>query len=389
MKYIIPTYKIKTILKKINELNNRIEGMEGTRIDYTVSPAYDMIIKDMVNDVIVDKLTSVIDLNIINPVVSLNGWTFLAVLEHAKNGNVILKKIYDIEVPEKYWTSDSYCEHCNTNRYRKHTYLVYKKETNEIFQIGSTCLTAYLGFDVSLLLAHAKLFDNLNTLMDKEKGKMGQRGIETQPFELFLKRTIVYVNKYGYISAKKVREMSTQENPLSPTGYDVWNIQYDKYKSDFDKLIDNNINTLYDDIIKWLDELELTSDYIRNIRLIKDREYVTYKTATTASSIVGVCFMNLQKKNLENKKISNHFGNIKDKLDITMTLTGVRTFDTRYGTSNCYTFETEDGNIAVWFTNSVQLDIDKKYTGKITVKEHIEYKGVKKTVVTRCKLKEI
>ena len=39
MKYTIPTYKLKMVLKKLDELNKRITGMEGQRIEYTVSPS--------------------------------------------------------------------------------------------------------------------------------------------------------------------------------------------------------------------------------------------------------------------------------------------------------------------------------------------------------------
>jgi len=398
MKYTIPTYKLKTITKKLEELNNRILGMDGIRIDYMISPSYqkDIIFKND-DDVDVHKMVEVNDIDVINPVVSLNGWSFLAITEHSKNGNIIMKKIYDVEIPEQYWNSDTYCEHCNTDRYRKYTYLVYRADTKEIHQVGSTCLTAYLGFDASLLLSHATLFNTLNDMMDKEHGKMYKRGVEVQNIEMFLKRTIACVQKHGYISAKMVRKDAEENrenvdhNYLSATGDIVWGIEYNKkyWQDELNTAASDGVDKTYKHVIEWVNGLENTSDYIRNIKGLIAREYITYKTATTAASIVGVYFMNLNKKKVEDKTISNHFGNIGERIDVDMVLISKRVFDSQYGTSNCYMFKTINDNVAVWFTKSVNLEVDGHYTGKATVTKHTEYKGLKQTVINRCNLVEV
>ena len=391
MKYTIPSYKIKSVIKKLDSLNNGIKLREGAPITYTLSAPYEKFV-DLINefDVPVSKLVEMVDLTLDNFVVSLNGWSFLAVTEHSKEGNITMKKIYDVEIPERYYESGTYCEHCNTNRYRKYTYLVYKAETKEIFQVGSSCLQAYLGFDVSLLLEHAKLIDTLNGMFNKEHGRMEKRGIEAQTFETFIKRTIAYINQYGYVSAKKAREDAF----LVATGFEVWGVEYNKtHNTDIingalTQEVDDTFVAVYD----WVYGLEDNkSDYVRNIKVLLKRGYVTSKTATTAASIVGVYFANLNKQKVESvdKVTSNHIGTIKERINVTMTLKYVNSFEGKYGISHCYNFLTTEGNIIVWFSNTSNLEIDKTYTGKATVTKHTEYKGIKQTLVNRCTLKEV
>lgn len=397
MRYTIPSYKRKQILNKIEGLNKRIVGMDGQRIEYTASIDYEKTIN--INDT--DMLVKVFDIDVTNPMVSLNGWSFLAITEHSKKGNIILKKLYDVEIPEQYQNSDTYCEHCNTNRYRKYTYLVYNNDTKEIHQVGSTCLTAYLGFDASLLMAHAELFTHLKTIMDddRERGRMTKRGVETQTIENFLKLALVIIEKYGYVSAKKAREYyENHERELNEesiyrdaTGYTVWGINYNKkyWKHELEEAKTDRINEIYTKIIDWVKGLETKSDYIRNIQILVDRGFVTYKTATTAASIIGVYNMNLQKNKVEDRKISNWFGTIKERIDVDLILKRKTPFEGKFGVSNCYVLETQEGNVAILFTAAVNLEEGKRYLGKATVVKHTEYKGLKQTVINRVKLNEV
>lgn len=403
MKYTIPTYKTKATIKKLEALNKRIVGMDGQFINYTVSPSYQTTIKvnkldeNTKKNVEVDILVDVVDINVENPIVSLNGWSFLAIIEHSKEGNIILKKLYNVNIPEQYLTSGTYCEHCNVNRYRKFTYLVYKVETNEIHQVGSTCLTAYLGFDASLLMAHAALFNQMNDMMNdgRERDRMTKRGVVMQNLELFLKRTIVVVEKIGYVSAKKAREDAERNadnmTTLTATGYLAWEMEYNKkyWKDELEQASGEHVHEVYGKVMDMVNEMEDNNDYIHNIKILVKRGYVTFKTATTAASIVGTYLAREYKKNNENKKNSIHFGIIGNRIDVDMILKSKIKFESRYGMSNCYRFETIDGNVAVWFTASAVLQEGTRYVGKATVVKHDEYKGLKQTLLNRCKLEAV
>lgn len=59
-----------------------------------------------------------------------------------------------------------------------------------------------------------------------------------------------------------------------------------------------------------------------------------------------------------------------------------------YGTSHIHDFEDEDGNIYSWITAAKDLPVDNVYWLDGTIKGHKTYKGVDKTILTRCKVVE-
>ena len=82
-----------------------------------------------------------------------------------------------------------------------------------------------------------------------------------------------------------------------------------------------------------------------------------------------------------------------------VTLDRVSWYETQYGTMNVYTFVDDDGNVYVWKTSKDMgycvngyWQVSEKgsrltLTGKI--KDHKEYKGVKQTMLTRCKYQQM
>lgn len=93
------------------------------------------------------------------------------------------------------------------------------------------------------------------------------------------------------------------------------------------------------------------------------------------------------------KSTSEYLGKVGEKLEIVVTYIHTASWETEYGgywntqVTNLHTFKDEAGNIIVWKTaNYIEADYGTKMTIKGTVKEHSEYKGIKQTVLTRCKL---
>lgn len=54
-----------------------------------------------------------------------------------------------------------------------------------------------------------------------------------------------------------------------------------------------------------------------------------------------------------------------------------------------HTMVDEDNNVFMWTTSSRSIDVDSRVTMDVTIKEHTEYKGVKQTVLTRPRIKEV
>lgn len=81
-------------------------------------------------------------------------------------------------------------------------------------------------------------------------------------------------------------------------------------------------------------------------------------------------------------------GNIKDRISLTVTCTNKVFLDSNWGTITLYTFKDIDNNIFTWFSSSCKTNINTNdmlsLTG--TIKDHTTYKGIKQTVLTRCKI---
>ena len=91
----------------------------------------------------------------------LNDWQFVATIVKTENGNLI-KGDGSWEVPERYYTSEPICEHCNQKRNRQHTYIVRNTKTGEFKQIGKSCLRAYTnGLSAEICAQYMSLYETL------------------------------------------------------------------------------------------------------------------------------------------------------------------------------------------------------------------------------------
>ena len=54
-----------------------------------------------------------------------------------------------------------------------------------------------------------------------------------------------------------------------------------------------------------------------------------------------------------------------------------------------HTMVDEENNVFMWTTSSRTIAVDSQVTMDVTIKEHTEYKGVKQTVLTRPRIKEV
>ena len=76
--------------------------------------------------------------------------------------------------------------------------------------------------------------------------------------------------------------------------------------------------------------------------------------------------------------------------DYAVVLKSVRGMETRFGWTQLVKFEDVNGNILQWWTAvEIKAEVGDQVLLTGTVKAHDEYKGVKSTTVTRCKIKTV
>jgi hypothetical protein len=86
---------------------------------------------------------------------------------------------------------------------------------------------------------------------------------------------------------------------------------------------------------------------------------------------------------------SEWIGEIGDRITLPLTCTRIISFMNSYGESTMYNFETDNGDVCIWSTQtSKDIEENHKYMITGTIKKHGTYRNVKQTQLSRCVIKE-
>jgi len=79
---------------------------------------------------------------------------------------------------------------------------------------------------------------------------------------------------------------------------------------------------------------------------------------------------------------------LKEYILIVLKVRKIYQFDSAYGISSIITMKDENGNFFTWKTSDIDWEEGQDVKVKGTVVKHEEYKGVKTTYISRCKVLE-
>jgi len=391
MKYTVPEYRVASLKKRLETLNKKALVNCVDPVVFSFSPVRNDIHERWDDEAkkSVEYTVPVVDVEInLDTFKPIKGYTFLASIEHSPNGNIIVKNLPDVEVPEHFRTSGSSCDHCGTDRFRKNTYIVYNDETGEFLQVGSTCIKDFLGFNVSLI---ASRFEFLHILDGMTNGSdFTAKATPVINLPRFLMTAISFVNRLGYVSAKVANEDETK----SPTGRDTWialtSFKPTSFEQEILGSITNETLEKANTIIEWIKTQDINKDYFYNLNVVIKNGYVTSRTANLTASMVAVYYKAMEDKKENTKRItSEHIGEIDGRMVLEVEVLNVYPMETRFGRGYIYRMVTPEGNIVTWFTSTDKLEVGKNYRGLVRVKKHDQYKDIKQTVITRPSFKEI
>lgn len=333
----------------------------------------------------------------------VNNWRFIGQIERTENGNIFHKTV-DVEIPERYYNSKPFCEHCGTKRTRKYVYVIQNTETGEFKQVGSTCLRDFTrGMDAEFIASYYAMFDKLAVFEAPADGN-GYTTTYLNTKEV-LAYTVAIVNRFGFVRAGAENGSSTASVFRDFYGYEHgWYNAYfmkDYKKSIAEKMDECNFKVCEadyetaDEIIKHIITLDDNNNYIHNLKVLCSNTLVAYANINMLCSAI-VCWnkhLEREAKRVEREKEnvrlseSEFIGEIGNRIVCKISEWKLLTsWETMYGTTRLYRFIDEDGNVLIWKSSKYIDDTREisELTG--TIKEHKEYNGVKQTVVTRCKV---
>lgn len=324
----------------------------------------------------------------------INGWEVVAKIDHLPEGVVVRKIDKDFGVPLMYLDPKyNHCEHCNSMRSRKYVYIVRHIETGETKQVGASCLKDFTG---GLDAESAALLAQYIKDAEEYNGRSSLRGGYRTYYEteMFLQYAIECVNKFGYFNSQcdyptktraaeyfRVKELGFRNPDAAEEMEDVC----------FDATSPRNCKYAVE-ILNYIKSIDPSNEYETTLKTLANCTYLEVHHLGYVSSMVPFYQrkMNQIKNEDERKKscsVSQYVGEISSKIEFRpASVELVTSSESVYGYSYLYRIKDESGNVFIWWsTRYFDNDLNSIVSVKGTVKDHEEYKGLKQTVLTRCK----
>ena len=417
--FAIPDYRVPYLKHKLQPF---LKKAEKFNVPYTFEEIGKVELKDDENQ---KQSCIIIRLNFS---IQLNGWTFIGAIDHTPNGNII-RNASKMQLPEKFRTIKSYCEHCKTYRNRKATYIVYS-EKEGFKQVGKNCLFLYTGIDLAKIAYAMDIMNYVHSYADGE-GEYDDDYGYSRPCNTADAREVLalawkLISIFGY--SKKGNKEPTINRYFKAENYlNGYMKRYcQKEFKEYDAFVkENNIQFFTEDdyanadkVREWCMEQKTSSDYLHNLQVIfsnyveeeckhhdgtpytskhcyMDKKYLGMVISVIPSYMRAMDMQMERIKKKDKEMQSVYIGEIGKKVnakivDISVLYSWEKSFNGyNYTTTFFYRLVSEEGNILTWST-ARKLDRDdilvKKPIISGTVKAHNEYKGVKQTELTRCKI---
>jgi hypothetical protein len=324
----------------------------------------------------------------------IDGWEFIATIEHTELGNVIRSFQTKIAVPLEYREVKSKCDHCKTNRARKDTYLV-MNESGEFLQLGKTCLMDYThALDAESVTAYLSLFDELEA---HDGCSEGGTGIGRYIYrDDYMRIACEMIRLYGFVSYAKSQEFgwTSTVNRVDDVYFPSTSKQQQEFKKELhERGFDpgsETVKTRVAEVLAWAQSLDSTADYLWNLKMIANKEFLDFRDVGILVSAFAAYdrYLGIEYEKKNHAKSEYLAGKIGDKVEIDIDQVKLLTsFQSDYGGNiGVYKFISH-GNSVIW-TTSAFVEVDKVKKIKGTIKEFKDYKGEKETVLTRCKVIE-
>lgn len=300
----------------------------------------------------------------------INGWRFVATLEHKENGKNIIRCIdssLEGKIPEIYRTCGPHCDHCKQARHRKDTYLVYNESTKEFKQVGKSCLMEYTcGLDAEICAQMCSVIPMLHEASVFDEGFRNPSNSCASSREV-KQIAYVYVAEHGYTPKETTRVISML----------VFGMENQNAKRAPQEEVDK--------VNAWVETLDTTNnDYLYNAKVAWESSYSEYRDIALIASLINTYFKEMARLEELKKQNNTYMGNVGDKVTFQVASRRVLYSKGKYAYYGdevlVYEIKDTQGHTILWSTSSM-VQFGDIIQAKI--KSLGEYKGVKQTIITR------
>lgn len=378
MKFNIYYFQLEKLKKNISKLQKTAKKLGLEEPTILIGEPYWK--KNSVGNCLATRFVEV-DIGGVSP--RVNGWVFIASLEHTKDGDNIIRRVPNNDTYNLFeYRTRRACDHCNVNRYRKVSFVLVN-EKGEIIQVGKSCLKDFLGYKSPEY--YVRLAQFLVEIEEKcyNEDMNSKQEVAIHQTE-FMSVVAQFIIDHGYVKRSETNQ---------GTASDAWGQFFlnPSIKEDMDRKIDisDRAVKLAKKTLKFISEFteyDLKNEFKYNIHVTYKQKFVELKYTGVMSYAVQMYLNHVSKMEEVNKlKISKHVGEVKERREFDLEFIAINSYESQYGENFFYKFVDEIGNLIVWSTTKVlSMDIGTKIKLKGTVKKHDEFQGVKQTYITRC-----
>jgi len=332
-----------------------------------------------------------IELNLPVYLPKLQGWRFVASLQHLDDTNIV-HVVPGESIPANYRERGPWCDHCNSERRRNDTYVL-AHDDGKTVQVGSSCIRDFLGNDAPAnIAAQASLAALIPSSIEAaERDGFGGRGGGYYMLAPFLTNVAAAVREVGWVSRKAARERDVVATATVVTRVldNAIDAPYTVEDCDNDTAAHAAewAETLSDEAVNALS----AGEFLHNVRTIARNGFVDHRTVGMSAAIITAYQRAVgDRARWVRAAASVHVGKVGVRETFfDLTLDSVNGYATDYGYTTVLTFVNTNGAIIVWKASNTEIsraDVGKRFDVTASVKSHGEYKGVLQTYITRAKV---
>lgn len=316
----------------------------------------------------------------------LQGWTFLAVLDHASATANIIRKTpaaYDHEIDPKWRTAPPHCDHCGTTRTRKDTFLL-RHDDGTTAQVGRNCLIHYIGHsDPNALAAYLEFMaDTIETAKEyaeRERDDVG-RTPHLWSLERYVANVFAVAEAKGFVSALRARN---EEIPSTASSTIVNMLERDRSKRI--PVTEAHIEQARAAIAHVREFSGSMNDFMYNLWTALQPDVVHDRNLALVAALYSL-WKREQERVVELAVRPSQFRGTIGVRELFRNLKVVSIHDLPgdFSTTHLHIFQSEEGDIFKWFSSNKRLNQGETYNVKGTVKNHQENRGRNETIINRC-----
>jgi hypothetical protein len=290
------------------------------------------------------------------------------------------------------------CEHCDTQRRRKATFVLRDGESGEPVEVGGTCVGDFTGVDGGLRMLEglSDIAGIHRMVAEAASPEWAHGGVEERMEESRLVMAVAkrVLSEHGWVSS--VRSKATGE----PATFRLVGRALELSRTEGATILASTVPLASDflaadEAAAWAKAGSEGSDFLSAAAVALERGVAGVRDVavlTAAANAHSVALRRAAESGAEAEATakSKHVGRVGDRIELVVRVLGVTPFESKYGSGTRVRMLDADGNCLVWLSSSSHgMSEGRAYAVKGTVGEHAEIRTGASEGAPETKLKRV